>query len=155
MFTFRLETLLTLRRRQRDEIRRQSAEPLRAALAEQQRLASELARIGDSLAHAAREAEATVRPGELDIDRLLAGQRYQLTLRMERGRLDQLHRQVGLQVEGFRQRIQAAEQAVRVLEKLRERQAAEYRATEEARETRQLDEVAVLRAARTQRENES
>lgn len=152
MFTFRLEALLTLRRRQRDEIQRQCAEPLRAALEEEARLAEELRRVAAALERERGATEGAVRPGELDIDRLLAGQRYQLVLRWEQARLAEQHRQAGVQVEGFRQRLRQAEQGVRVLEKLREKQWAEYREAEAARDLRRLDEVAIDRAARARRE---
>jgi flagellar export protein FliJ len=133
---FRLTTLLRLREAVRDERRLLLADALRveAALNEQ---AAELDRgIGD-----ARKAQLAP-AGIVDVDRLIAAQRYELTLEMERRRLGQQQANVAKEIDQRRSALVTADQDVRVLEKLRDTQAERWRAEHERQQMKEMDEVA-------------
>ncbi len=146
-FHFRLATLLRLGESVRDERRAQLAEAYRAdELLERHEamLAEEL----DALRAACRQA---VTPGRVDLDRIVETQRYELTLRAQQKHFAQQRTTVAGEIERRRETLLDANREVRVLEKLRERQAERHRHEEARRDLRQLDDVA---AARTGREEE-
>jgi len=143
-FTFRLATLLRLREAARDE--------RRSELAEVYRIDELLNRQSDGLAGEVDRLRAQCRtaagPGTVDVDRLVEAQRYELALRAYEQQLAAQREAVAAEIGRRRQVLVEANREVRVLEKLRDRQARRYRADENRRETKQLDEVAVQRAAR-------
>jgi len=141
-FHFRLATLLRLREAARDERRTVLAEAYRAddVLRQQQELlAAEL----NGLKGSCRQA---VGPGTVDIDKLLAAQRYEIALRAEQMQLGRQREMIGAEIERRREALVQANRDVRVLEKLRERQAERHRDELVHREIRELDEVAGRRA---------
>lgn len=136
-FQFRLATLLRLREAVRDERQIALAEAYRAddvLRQRQEELAAELVQLKGSC----RQAAA---PGQVDIDRLLAAQRYELSLRAAGVQVSQRREQIGAEIERRREAVVQANRDVRVLEKLRERQADRHRDEEAHREIRLLDEV--------------
>ncbi len=143
-FTFRLASLLRLRASRRDECR--------AALAEAYRVDEVLARQLEGLD---RELDALrkfcrlkVSPGAVDVDRLVEAQRYELVARAQQRQIAQQRQTVAAEIERRRQALVEADREVRILEKLRQRQAEEHRREEERREARRLDEVATQQAFR-------
>ena len=143
-FTFRLAALLRLRETRRDECR--------AALAEAYRIDEALARQFDGLS---RELDALrnfcrrkASPGAVDIDRLVEAQRYELVIRARQQDIAQQRETLAAEIERRRQVLVEADREVRVLEKLRERQAEQYRRDEELREAKRLDEVATQQVCR-------
>ena len=140
MFHFRLETLLRLRIAERDERRADLAKALRAEellRAEEQRLQAEQA----SLAEHERKLKA---PGAANIDALLHAHRYELVLVAQSRQLATQMAQVAAETERRRQALVEADRQVRVLEKLRERQAAAFKIREERQEAKRYDEMAIL-----------
>jgi flagellar export protein FliJ len=137
-FQFRLATLLRLREAAREERQIALADAYRAdgvLEQRQQQLADELAGLkGDC-----RQASA---PGQVNVDRLVESQRYELLLRAATSQLGQQREQLGIEIQRRREAVVQANRAVRVLEKLRERQLERHRADEAYREMRLLDEVA-------------
>ena len=136
-FTFRLAALLRLRESRRDECR--------AALAEAYRVDEVLARQFDSLV---RELDALrtfcrlkASPGAVDIDRLVEAQRYELVARAQQRESPSSGRRWPPR-SSRRQTLVEADREVRVLDKLRERQAEQHRREEELQEAKRLDEVA-------------
>jgi flagellar FliJ protein len=138
-----MATLLRIREATRDEQRNRLAEALRAEEVLRQRLdelASELRDLNGQYRHAKQT-------GTLDVDRLIDAQRYELVLLAQEQVLRQQARTLAQEVDRRRQALMAADQEVRVLEKLRETQAERHRADDERREGKQLDEVAARVAA--------
>ena len=138
--SFRLATLLKLRIDDRDHRRRELAQALEA-----QRILEEQI--------AALEAERTamqtligerVRPGSTDVDALLQINRYQIQLIGQRRTLDTQVAQIVAESERRRQVLVEADRQVRVLEKLREKQAEA--ATEAAlrQEIKDFDEASLV-----------
>ena len=143
-FIFRLESLLKLREARRDECR--------AALAEGYRVDEVLRKQFDSME---RELDALkefcrrkASPGGIDIDRLVEAQRYELVTRAQQGNIAQQRETVAAEIERRRQALVESDREVHVLEKLRERQAEQYRREEEVGEARRLDEVATQQTYR-------
>ena len=143
-FKFRLATLLRLREAARDERRSQLAQAYRAdEIIESQR--RRIARELSELEGQNRQASA---PGDLDIDRLLEGRRYELVLRSEEQQTAQQHQTVRAEVERRREALVGANREVRVLEELRQRQLQRHRQEENRQEIKLLDEAAGRRTAR-------
>lgn len=142
-FRFRLATLLRLREAARDERRAALAEAYRVdevLVGRAEQLDQELARLRARMRHVAG-------PGQVDVDELLEAQRYELSLRAGRGRLDEQRRSVAEEIERRRELLAEANREVRVLEKLREKQARRHREEQARQEIKLLDETAQRRAA--------
>jgi flagellar export protein FliJ len=141
-FHFRLKTLLKLRENDRDGRRLELTEALRAEDILNEQMAIVRAE-ADWLKNQCRKAAG---PGRVDVDRLLTAGRYELTLRaQERQLLDQQAR-LAEEIERRREALAAANREVKVLEKLRDRQAERHRREEDSRAQKQLDEIAQQRA---------
>lgn len=140
-FEFRLSPLLSLRETVRDEKRELLADALRVA----EGIDAQLAEIAELMAHIKRRQAAGV--GRVDVDRLLDASRYETVLMVERMRLEQQRAAVAEEIERRRQALAAADVEVRVLEKLRDKQAERFRLEQERQDAKRLDEVASLRHA--------
>jgi flagellar protein FliJ len=143
-FRFRLATLLRLREAWRDERRAQLAEAQRAEELVLQRIAE----LSQELADLHRHCLDAARPGALDVDRLVDAARYEMILKVERQSADQQRQVVVAEVQKRRDGLMAADREVRVLEKLRQTQRERLREEDARRETKLLDELAVLRHER-------
>ena len=75
---------------------------------------------------------------------LLEAQRYQLMLEAQQRTLADQAARLDAEVENRRQAVVEADRQVRVLDKLRERRAAEHRAAAERAESKRLDDVAAV-----------
>ncbi len=137
-FIFRLTALLRLRESRRDECR--------AALAEAYRIDDVLRKQFESLTRELDSLREFCRlkasPGAVEIDRLVEAQRYELVARAQQQNIAQQRQTVAAEIERRRQALVEADREVRVLEKLRERQAEQHRCEEDLREVKRLDEVA-------------
>jgi flagellar export protein FliJ len=137
---FRLQTLLRLREAARDERRELLADALRveAVLREQAaRLEAEL--------DGARRLQA-LPTGPIDVDRLLAAQRFEATLRLEQQGLARQQAAVSQTIDERRAALVEADRELKVVEKLKASHA-ERLAQDEARAlVKRLDEVAGRRA---------
>ena len=143
-FIFRLTALLRLRESRRDECR--------AALADAYRVDEVLGRQLEGLRQeldGLREfRRRKISSKAIDIDPLVEAQRYELVLRAQQQHVAQQRQTVAAQIELRRQALVEADREVRVLEKLRQRQAEQHRREEELREAKRLDEVATQQTFR-------
>jgi len=137
-FKFRMATLLRLREETRDRRRAELAEAYHADDLLRQKIEETDATLAELLA----ECRKAAGPGVVDIDRLVAAGRYELTLRAQRKELDGQRERVAEEIERRRQTLVEANREVRVLEKLHGKQAERHREEEARREVKQLDEVA-------------
>jgi flagellar FliJ protein len=147
-FNFRLATFLKLREAFRDERQAELAEVYRA----DEILVERDGEVRREMAAQQQSARQGVAPGPVNVDRLIGVQRYDLELR---GRLALLAHQRQLlsgEIQRRRQALVEANREVRVLEKLRDKQAEKFRAAENYRETKQLDEIAQQRAVHEEAE---
>jgi flagellar FliJ protein len=141
-FKFRLATLLRLREATRDERRAELAEAYRA----DDQLSEHLDRLQRELGRLQAQCRRAAGPGTVDVDRLVESQRYEVTLRARQSRLTGQRQAIAEEIDRRRQALVAADRDVRLLEKLREKQARRHRQEEHRRETKELDEVAGRRA---------
>ena len=135
-FKFRLATLVRLREAARDERRAQLADALRV----QATLEGQLQDFEQQLREI-RHSQASP-AGPIDVDKLLAAQRYEVVLHLETRKLRGQLATVAVEVDKRRQALVVADQEVKVLEKLRDRQHERYVADGELALTKELDEIA-------------
>ncbi len=143
-FKFRLATLLRLREATRDERRRQLGEAYQADDLLNERIDDVVQRL-TGLRNRYRRFSS---PGTLDVDRLVETQRFELAMKAQRSQLDGQRETLAAEIERRRLALVEANREVRVLEKLREKQATRHRRDEDRREIKVLDEVAGRRNAR-------
>ena len=146
MFKFRLATLLRLRLADRDQRRADLAKAIRA----EEMLRAELRSLAEQQVQAVEHGRRLKSPGSADVDSLLQTHRYAAVLAAQARLLAAQNAQVEIETERRRQVLVEADRQVRVLEKLRERQAAAHRKEAERREVRQFDETAILGYTRRQ-----
>ena len=124
MFHFRLETLLRLRIAERDQRRADLAKALRA----EEMLRGEQRQLTRQQAETARARRQLKSPGAADVDALLQNASLRSGAgRAARGSWPRKSPQVQAEAERRRLALVEADRQVRVLEKLRERQAAAHR----------------------------
>jgi flagellar FliJ protein len=141
-FTFRLATFLRLREAARDERRGELAEAFRV----DDVLRARLAGLTDELRRLQEHSRQIAQPGKLDLDWLVEGQRYELTLKSQQSQLGQQRESVAAEIERRRLALVEANRDVRVMEKLREKQVERYQFEENRQALKQLDELAQRRA---------
>ncbi len=136
-FRFRLQTILRLREKERDERRRELAQSIQARQIledHQQQVAAEWQALNERLRDCSQA-------GEVQVDLMLALRRYQMMVAAQREFLAQQMVQVDEEMARRRERLMEADRQVRVLEMLREKQLEEFRQEEKRAETKVLDEV--------------
>jgi len=136
-FRFRLETLLKMRRDERDVQRQQYAKALEA----QRILHDQVAQVQQEILETQQLLRNASAPGAVDIDRLLRSHRYELLLAAQKQQLEQQAQRVAQEVERRRSNLLQADREVRLLEKLKERQLEAFQRNEERREQKLLDEI--------------
>jgi len=139
-FQFRFAPLLRLHQRQRDAA---AAEFRQAQLAETT-LAQQIEQLSAQREQVFDSARAT-QVGVVDPQKLLEVGRYQLHLARQIAELEQQRAQVQIEVLRRRQSLLEQERKVRSLEKLRERQLAQWNAEQLKRQQSALDEWAGFR----------
>jgi flagellar protein FliJ len=143
-FKFRLSTLLRIRYATRDE--------RRGALADAYRvdglLRDRLLAVGGELDQLKDQCRQAAGPGDVDVDRLVEAQRFELTLRHQQRQILRQRETVAAEIDRRQQALVEADREVKVLERLREKQAEAHRDVEERRDAKRLDEVAQHQAMR-------
>lgn len=137
-YRFKLESVRRVRQARRDGLRGELADAYTAA----EKLADERRRVGRELAAVrARLAEASRSP-QLDVNRLLDAQRYELILKAQLQDLANKEAMVAQEIERRRDAVAEAEREVKVTDAL-DRAGRERHRTEAARaESKQMDELA-------------
>jgi flagellar FliJ protein len=147
-FRFRLATLVRLRLAERDERRSDLAKALAAAeILRQERHVLEVDR-QNNLALVRRLAA----PGGGNVDAMIQSYRYQAILKARATQLAAQEVQVEREIERRRQVLVEADRQVRMLEKLKARQAVEHQRQADRQEARRLDEVATIGNFRQRRD---
>ncbi|MBX3424336.1 MAG: flagellar export protein FliJ [Pirellulales bacterium] len=138
MFRFRLAVLRRLREQHRDELRARLAEALEA----EQILQQQRAGIDAEAAGLRSTQRAIVQQSKPSVTQLLEAERYALLLQGRRTALADQSRQLAVEIERRRQAVVEADRQVRVLDKLEERQRAEYFLEESRLDGKLMDEIA-------------
>ena len=123
---------------ERDEKQEQLAEALRA----EDILQEQISQIEEELSELRRQSAADLRPGVINPDMVLQTQRYELLRRAQSKEIQQKVTQVQAEVQRRRDLLVEAEKQVKVLEKLRQRRAEEFRATQLQAANKNMDEIA-------------
>jgi flagellar FliJ protein len=131
----------------RDERRSQLAQAYRA----QELLDGQRRQIEEHLGDLRERTRRVCSPGHIDVDRLMEARRFEMVLLAQTRDIDQKQEMLGAEIQRRRQVLVEANREVQVLENLRTRQYERYRAEENRREMKQLDEIAQQRAVREAR----
>ena len=137
-FRFRLETMLKLRRDERDAQRQHYAKALEAEVI----LSDQIGQVTRELADTRGVLRTHSSPGDVDVDRLVCTHRYELLLQVQHQQLTQQAERVAQEVERRRQALMTADREVSLLEKLKERQLASFQQQQQRSEQKRLDEIA-------------
>jgi len=147
-FQFRLATLLKLREAVRDDRRARLAEAFQAAEVLEQRF-DELQTQQTALRTQYAAANA---PGNVAVEQLLDVQRYELIVASEQKVIAEQQQQLEKEIDQRREALRVADQDVRILEKLREKQQTSHRQQLEKEEAKTFDEIASRQAALARQE---
>jgi flagellar export protein FliJ len=140
-FVFRLESLDALKKAERDARRAELA----LALAEVARCDSRRQALDAKLAAAQHQNRATRAAGLLTVESLVRGQQFESALRCELELLAQLQAAASTALDQAQEAVTSADREVQMLEKLHQRQLADYQLQQGRAEIRLLDEVAASR----------
>ncbi len=129
------------------KLRQEDRQQRRFELAEAYKADGILARQADlvslEIADMRKRCLVAASPGQVDVDRLVAIQRFEQFLRAKAVGLTERKSRLSEEIEKRRLALVEADRQVRVLEKLRERQLEAHRTKELRREVKRLDEVAI------------
>jgi flagellar export protein FliJ len=137
-FEFRLTSLWSLRRAERDARRGELA----AALDAQREAVAERRAVEERLQRHFEETRGGAVRGPVDLQRLRTAGTYEAALRGQLASLAERENAADAEVARRQDALAAAEGEVRVLEKLRERQHGRFRAEQARLETRHADDAA-------------
>lgn len=143
-YRFRLATLRRLRETHRDEQRSRLAEAYQAEaiLSDQQQ------QVRDEIAQMQQLQRRCLDTGLADVNRLLDSQRYQLTLRVQQDAMQKQSRLLAAEIERRCESVVEADRQVRVLDKLEQHQREQHQREQLRLETKQYDDIALLRFSR-------
>lgn len=142
-FKFRLQTVLTLAHAERDRCRAELAETMalvRSAEQEIEILDGELRMWAAGLPS---------RPGALDVERMVAHDRFGVVLRAKREQAEQRQTVLAAEVATRRELLVAADRELRSLETLHDKQQTQFTIEMNRREQRTLDEIGARGWAQT------
>ncbi len=140
-FRFRLATLQRLRESHRDEMRSKLAE----AYAAERTLQEQVQAIHVEEENLRKTHKSCLETSSPNVNRLLDVQRYSASLKGRLSTLESQNKMLATEIEKRREALVEADQQVRVLEKLHDRQLATHRGKERTAEANTLDEIASLR----------
>ena len=137
-FRFRLATLRKLREARRDELRMKLAEAYQAV----QLLEEQLAAVQREIIQLQATQRSAIEGATTDVNWLLEAGRYQSALRAQQTTMQDQTKLLFTEIERRRQAVVDADQQVRVLDKLHERQLNEHRQKLQRAEVKLMDEIA-------------
>lgn len=143
-FVFRLETVLDHKRRVEEMAQVEHAQ----AQAVQVREEGALAQLQMSESNGFAELERQRLTGRLDIESLQLGMAFLDALKLQIQRQEQIVTRVRRATEAKREQLVTAMQERKTLERLREKQYADYLAEANRREAAAIDDLVVMRHAR-------
>ena len=141
-FSFRLETVMKLRKVERDQSRAALAQAVDSLERIEQRIDVINAELR-ALAQAQPAGRAAV-----DVERALWSNRYAISLRQGRERCEHDHHAQSAVVTARREELAVADQEFRKLEILRDRRQAQFFAADQQRQQRAMDEIATQAVGR-------
>ncbi len=136
-YTFELQTLLELRRNSRVERQRQLAEALHAEEVLRQQISELQRELMEQQSHLRIVGQQT----DLDVNKLLDVQRYELVLRSQVGGLKEKLEKVQEETERRRLALVAADGSVRSLERIDDKRRGEHRQRANRKQQVELDDL--------------
>lgn len=136
-FTFRLRALQKLREHHRDQCR----EDLARVLAEDEALVAQRMELETSRVQTLEELQRRLQTQRVDVAYATALRQHVGQLQAQIRQVDRQRAEVAERLEACRQRLVAADQDVKVLEKLEEKQRAEHEQVAEAKSAREREEI--------------
>lgn len=136
-----MQTLRRLREIRRDEQRSRLAMAYEA----ERILAQQRADVAAEQLAVSEAQRVMMQGGAVDVNQLLAAQRYRLSLEAQAKTLAEQAQRVADEVERRRQAVVEADREVRILDKLEERQRQAHQLSMSRAEAKLLDEVAATR----------
>lgn len=136
-----MQTLRRLREIRRDEQRSRLAMAYEA----ERILAQQRADVAAEQLAVSEAQRVMMQGGAVDVNQLLAAQRYRLSLEAQAKTLAEQAQRVADEVERRRQAVVEADREVRILDKLEERQRQAHQLSTSRAEAKLLDEVAATR----------
>ncbi len=137
-FRFRLATLQKLRETHRDEMRSKLAEAYQA----ERLLGEQIVAIHAEEAELEQAHRGALESGATNVNQLLDLQRYSAVLKGQLATMEGQTKMLSTEIEKRRLALVEADQEVRVLEKLHERQLASHRSQKMMAEAKMMDEIA-------------
>jgi len=137
-FRFRLATVQKLREAHRDEMRSKLAEAYQA----QQLLDTQIGQVQAEADNLQAAHRIKLQSSSVDMNQLLDTQRYQAVLRAQITTMSAQSQLLAAEVEKRRHAVVQADQDVRVLEKLHERQLKSHQQDALREEAKVMDEIA-------------
>ncbi|VAX39813.1 hypothetical protein MNBD_PLANCTO02-2797 [hydrothermal vent metagenome] len=136
LFKFRLQSLLNYRQNRRDQCRMLLA----AVLAEDQKMIDQKAEFQQNRLETLEEIKRGGNQGAVDVDGISARRFHSTQLTIYMMGIDQQRTFIARQIELCRQALIQADQDVKVLEQLKEKQQTEFQALQNKKEDRQREE---------------
>ncbi len=136
-FQFRLESVLKVRESRRDLCR----QVLGQVLHEQQKLENQKKRIEAERQSQLDELKSIAQEGQFDVDAMSNRRYYAGQLSSQILEIEHQKAFVSQQIKLCRQALTKADQEVKVIEKLKEKQLSEYTTAQLKKETQELEEV--------------
>jgi flagellar export protein FliJ len=146
-YLFPFDTVQRVRVLIRDEQRQRLADAFRA----EEIIERQQQQLRDEVAELQSHQRSELQRHKVDVNDLLAAQRYELVLKAQQQAVGKQSAQLAEEVERRRQALVEAERDVQVMEKLDNRLRAAHRVNEQRAETKQFDEIAQQRAASRRR----
>ncbi len=137
-FRFRLSTLQKLRETHRDEMRSKLGEAFQA----ERLLGEQVEAVHAEEAELVETHRRSLQSGTTDVNQLLNVQRYSASLKGQLATMGKQMEMLGAEIEKRRLALVEADQEVRVLEKLHERQLDAHRSQVLRAEAKVMDEIA-------------
>ncbi len=138
MFEFRLEPVRRVRQADRDEKLASLAEAVQA----HEVLGDQLRQVDAELVQLKSLAQAQVSPGEIDVDALIKRARHEALQEAHKKQILNQLQQVETEIEKRREALIEADRAVKVLDRLHDKQREQHELEQQRIQQRQLDEVA-------------
>jgi flagellar export protein FliJ len=146
-YRFRLETVRKLRESHRDELRGKLAEAYHAS----QLLEDQQTAVAEEITSLQQSQRLMTKEPTTSVNSLLEAQRYHAVLRAQQSTLEKQAKMLADEVDRRRQTVVEADQEVRILDKLDQRQRQNHHQLQNRVEAREMDEI----ASRCREENET
>ena len=140
-YRFQLESLLHLRKAERDGVRRHLGKALEA----ERILSEQIAAVEADIVAVQEMQRKALSAKPCDVNHVMESQRYESILKSQQQVMNQQKETIETEIEKRRAAVVEADRNVRILEKLDDRKRQEYELQQKRAEQKQLDTIASQR----------